>query len=179
MMPFKLLGGVMTGLLLIPVLVIGAIAGPSIDGEAIVPRDVSDLEAAVLRHPAIEFTLNARRDVTDGAVDARVLHLLLVLADEFQLGPVGPFVSGHSYYVKGTTRVSNHTFGRAVDILGVDGSVVSPTNHAARRLMEAILALPSALQPDELGGPWLLSNDRLRTFQKDHFDHIHAGWSSG
>ncbi|MGH2726443.1 MAG: hypothetical protein ACRDKS_05655, partial [Actinomycetota bacterium] len=73
-------------------------------------------------------------------------------------------------------RVSNHMFGRAVDILGVDGAPVSPTNPAAREVMEAILALPEWMQPHELGGPWVLANGRLRTFTKDHLDHVHVGW---
>jgi hypothetical protein len=180
---FKVIGASIAGLLLIPVLVIGAVAGGF--GDAAEPDqstqttlDIGELEAAVLTHPAIHLTANARRDVDNNTVDPRALHLLLLLAQSFELGPVGPFITGHSYYVKGTTRVSNHMFGRAVDILGVNGAPVSPSNPAARELMEAILALPDAMQPDELGGPWLLSNGRLQTFTSGHLDHAHAGWSS-
>ncbi|MEX2556590.1 MAG: hypothetical protein WEB06_13310 [Actinomycetota bacterium] len=177
----KVIAASLAGLLLIPVLVIGAVAGGfgDVDGaDANASLSVGELEAAVLAHPAIHLTPNARGDVSSGAIDPRVLRLLLVLAQSFELGPVGPLVSGHSYYVKGTTRVSNHMFGRAIDILGVNGVAVSVSNEAAREVMEAILALPDSLQPDELGGPWLLNNGRLWTFTKDHLDHIHAGWSS-
>lgn len=168
-------------LLLIPVLALGAIAGgfghiPDAYDHAAAVIGVGELEVAVLTHPAIHLTTNAHRDVEAGVVDPRVLHVLLALAERFELGPVGPFITGHSYYVKGTTRVSNHMLGRAVDILGVNGAPVSPSHPGARALMQAILALPEAVRPDELGGPWVMSSGGLRTFTKDHLDHIHAGW---
>lgn len=180
MTPLKVIAGSLAGLLLIPVLVIGAVAGGFGDaGDAnMVGPGAGELEALVLEHPAIHLTSAARGDVGEGTIDPRVLQLLLVLAQSFELGPVGPLISGHTYYVKDTTRVSNHMFGRAVDILGVNGAAVSPSNPAAREVMEAILALPASMQPDELGGPWLLNNGRLWTFTKDHLDHIHAGWQA-
>jgi hypothetical protein len=183
MTPLKVICASIAALLLIPVLVISAVAGgfgdvAEPDQDSAMSLELGELEAAILAHPAIHLTDNARRDIEAGSVDPRVMHLLLVLAQSFELGPVGPFITGHSYYVKGTSRVSNHVYGRAVDILGVNGAPVSPSNAAARELMDATLALPDAMQPDELGGPWLLTNGRLQTFQKDHFDHVHAGWGS-
>ena len=69
-------------------------------------------------------------------------------------------------------------YGRAADILGVDGAPVSIANPAAREVMEEILTLPSPLLPDELGGPWMLQSASVRTFTKDHGDHIHYGWGA-
>jgi len=169
----------LAGLLLIPVLVLGAVAGgfgDVNDSIELPAEDLGELEAAVLAHPAIHFTDAARGDVEAGLIDPRVLRVLLLVAQIHELGPVGPLITGHSYYVKDTLRVSNHMFGRAVDILGVDGAPVSPANPGAREVMEAILALPEFMQPHELGGPWVLTNGRLWTFTKDHLDHIHAGW---
>lgn len=181
----KVIGACLAGLLLIPVLVLGAVAGGFGDGSAsaVPPADVSvfdgdpgDLAQAVLSHPAIHLIGAARSDVEAGVVDARVLQLLLLLAQTHELGPVGPFVTGHSYYVKGTTRVSNHVYGRAVDILGVDGMPVSPANEAAREVMEQILTFPEPLAPDELGGPWVITVGSRSSFaDAAHRDHIHAG----
>lgn len=188
MTTIKLIAGSLAALLLVPVLVIGAMAGGFGDGAAAaggasdgaaLPGDLSDLQASVLAHPGIHLTPAARGDVESGIVDPRVLQVLLLIAQTHEFGPVGPFVTGHSYYVKGTTRVSNHAFGRAVDILGVDGAPVSPANEAARELMEQLLTLDPPLEPDEIGGPWIVSVGARSSFTNaDHLDHIHIGWDT-
>lgn len=166
-------------LLLLPVLVLGAFAGWGISDTQQPPSelgDAGDLVAAVLANPAIGLTPAARGDVEAGRVDPRILSILLAAAEEHTLDRVGPIITGHSYYVKGTTRVSNHVFGRAVDILVVDGAPVSPANLAARALMEQILELPAPLAPDELGGPWIISVGSRSSFADEaHADHVHAG----
>ncbi len=169
-------------LLLVPVLVLGA----SADGgsawsptEARLLGDRADLVAAVLGHPGIGLTPSARADVEAGRVDARILGILLAAAQERTLDRVGPAITGHSFYVRGTTRVSNHVSGRAIDILAVDGAPVSSTNLGARALMEQILTLPAPLAPDELGGPWVLSVGSRSSFSDAaHADHIHAGFDA-
>jgi len=182
--PLKVIAAAFAGLLLLPVLVIGAVAGGFGDSSGSVPLgevgDPADLMQAVLHNPAIALTPAARSDVASGAIDPRVLEVLLLIAQTHELAPVGPLITGHSYYVKGTTRVSNHVFGRAVDILGVDGAPVSPANEAAREVMQQILTLAPPLVPDELGGPWVISVDGHTSFTNAaHQDHIHIGWQSG
>jgi len=140
------------------------------------PCQDGELEAMVLSNPRIELSSFAAGDVAAGRIDPRVLEVLLVLAERFDLGSVGPLISGHSYFVAGTTTPSNHSFGRAVDISVVDGQAVSIYNPAARDAMELVLSLRPPLVPDELGGPWLLSHVGVRTFTQDHHDHIHIGW---
>ncbi len=135
-----------------------------------------ELEAMVLSNPRIELSSLAAGDVAAGRIDPRVLEVLLVLAERFDLGSVGPLISGHSYFVAGTTTPSNHSFGRAVDISVIDGQAVSIYNPAARDAMELVLSLQPPLLPDELGGPWLLYHAGVRTFTQDHHDHIHIGW---
>lgn len=189
MTALKVIGACLAGLLLlIPVLVLGAVVGGFGDGSAsavppagtAVPGgDSAELARAVLSHPAIHLTHAARGDVSSGLVDPRVLGVLLLVAQTHELGLVGPLVTGHSYYVKGTTRVSNHIFGRAVDIGGVDGMPVSPANEAAREVMEELLTLPDLLVPDEVGGPWLVSVGARSSFTNaDHQDHIHLGYAA-
>lgn len=174
----KLVATAFASLLLLPVLVLGAFAGSGISATqqtSTVIGDAGDLIAAVLGNPRIGLTSAARADVESGRVDPRILAILLAAAEEHTLDVVGPIITGHSYYVKGTTRVSNHVFGRAVDVLSVDGAPVSPENLAARALMVQILELPPPLRPDELGGPFPFDDPNVRTFVQDHLDHIHAG----
>ncbi len=140
------------------------------------PCQAGELEAMVLSNPRITFTSEAAGDVAEGRVDPRVLQVLLFLAEQHELGSVGPFITGHSYFVAGTTTPSNHAFGRAVDISVIDGQPVSIANPAALDAMEMILTLPPPLLPDELGGPWLLYHPSVRIFTRDHGDHLHIGW---
>jgi hypothetical protein len=141
--------------------------------------DSRSLELAVLTHPNIELRPEARVDLEAGLVDVRVVAALLALAAQHRLSAVGPFVTGHAVYVKGTTRVSNHAVGRAVDIPIIDGMAVSLTNEAARDAALLLLELPGELRPDEFGAPWDLPSASVDTFaDESHSGHLHAGWSS-
>jgi len=143
------------------------------------PCQAGELEAMVLSNPRIHLASLAVGDVAEGRVDPRVLQVLVYLAERHDLGSVGPLITGHSYFVDGTTTPSNHVFGRAVDISVIDGQAVSIYNPAARDAMEMVLTLPPPLLPDELGGPWLLPHpSSVAVFTRDHGDHLHIGWDS-
>jgi hypothetical protein len=143
------------------------------------PCQAGELEAMVLSHTRIHLGSLAVGDVAEGRVDPRVLQVLLLLAERHDLGSVGPLITGHSYFVAGTTSPSNHAFGRAVDISVLDGQAVSIYNAAARDAMEMVLSLRPPLLPDELGGPWLLSHpSSVAVFTRDHGDHLHIGWDT-
>ena len=62
-------------------------------------------------------------DLASGRLDLRVQSLLAVLAERHTIR-LSCLRTGHSRFVKGTTRVSNHTVWRAVDIDMVDGRPV-------------------------------------------------------
>lgn len=138
----------------------------------------SELAAAVLTDSSIGLRPSARSDVERGLVDARVLAMLLVTARHHRLDSVGPFVNGHSYFVAGTRRVSNHVYGRAVDISMVDSALVSTSNPAAFDLAALIANLPSPIRPTELGSPWRIEVEGVATFTKGHGQHLHAGFKS-
>lgn len=158
----------------LPVLALG---GLDSSGIGTVEAPTEDLVAQVLSHPDITLSRGAAADVRGGVADRRVLALLLILAEEHTLDWVGPIRTGHSYYVKGTNRVSNHVYGRAVDIIWVDGSPVTPSNLGALQATKTMLSLPSPLRPDQVGSPWMIPTDGVVVFTKDHHDHLHAGWS--
>jgi hypothetical protein len=138
--------------------------------------DAGALGQVVLSHPNIELRPEARADIEAGRVDGRLLGVLLFLASEHQLGSVGPFATGHSLYVEGTNRISNHAYGRAVDIPIVDGVAVSPSNQSARAAVESLLTLDELLRPDELGSPWHLASPGAFT-DSSHQDHLHVAHS--
>jgi hypothetical protein len=138
--------------------------------------DPGALGQAVLTHPNIELRPEARADIEAGLVDARVFGALLFLASEHRLGSVGPFVTGHSLYVEGSTTISNHAYGRAVDIPVVDGEAVSSSNQSAYAAAQSLLSLDEPLRPAELGSPWDFAYPGAFT-DSSHQDHLHVAHS--
>ena len=134
-----------------------------------------DVTGSLLNNPNIRLRPAARGDIENGLVDSRVLQLLVIAAEHHSI-VVGPFVTGHSYYVAGTTRPSNHSFGRAVDIAVVDGLPVSLSNLGARDVVETFGNLLPELRPTEIGSPWLVSFPKVSAIVSDHHDHLHAGY---
>jgi hypothetical protein len=148
-------------------LTVGAPGGPEAGAT------VDALAARVLADPAITLDPRARSDLEAGRVDARVSAVLLEAAAR---APISIWVmqTGHSYLtVNGT--VSNHSFGRGVDIGSVGGEVVSPTNEAARDLADALGRLPEAIRPTEIGTPWAIDEPGYFT-DTGHLDHLHVGF---
>jgi hypothetical protein len=84
--------------------------------------------------------------------------------------------SGHSWFVRGTRRVSNHSVWRGVDVDQVDGRPVSPSNTAARRLALWIGRGRAGVQPSEVGSPWNLG-DRPWFTDAAHQGHLHVGFA--
>lgn len=168
----KVIAASLVSFLAVAVMGLGSIATATDDfGD----RTYEELVGGVLNHPSIRLLPGARRDVEAGLIDPRVLRILLILAERHELSAVGPLVSGHSYYVKGANRPSNHVFGRAVDILSVDGARVGFANRGAFDAVQILGALEPPLRPSELGAPWPLDFPGITTFVKDHETHLHAG----
>jgi hypothetical protein len=108
-------------------------------------------------------------------LDRRVRALLVATASRHRVR-VSCLRTGHSRYVKGTTRVSNHTVWRAVDLNQVDGHPVSRTNHAARQLALWIGRGGAGVQPSEVGSPWAFAGRPWFT-DKAHQGHLHVGFA--
>ena len=135
-----------------------------------------DLGPLVLASGAVTLNARSRDDVASGQVDQRVLAMLLAISFDHEI-EVTVLRSGHSKYVKGTKRLSNHVSGRAVDIGAVDGRLVRQSNKAARSILDQLLALPNPIRPTEIGSPW--NTDAPETFtDSGHDDHLHIGFDS-
>jgi hypothetical protein len=108
-------------------------------------------------------------DLASGRLDLRVLA-------ERHTIRLSCLRSGHSRFVKGTTRVSNHTVWRAVDIDMVDGRPVSRRSRASRALAVWLDGLDGPLRPSEVGSPFRFGRRPYFT-DEGHQSHVHIGYS--
>jgi hypothetical protein len=115
-----------------------------------------------------------RADLASGRLDPRVTTLLATITTRSTIR-VSCIRTGHSHYVKGTRRVSNHTVWRAVDLDQVNGHPVHRGNQAARSLTLWLGRLPPPLRPAEVGSPWPLGG-RLYFSDAGHQGHLHIGY---
>ncbi len=113
-------------------------------------------------------------DLRSPRLDARVRELLAGAARRFLIR-VSCVHTGHSKYVKGTARVSNHYVWRAVDLDRVDGRPVGPGNARARALARWIGNLRGELRPSEVGSPWLFGPGPWFS-DAGHQGHVHVGY---
>jgi hypothetical protein len=113
-------------------------------------------------------------DYPSPRLDRRVRTLLVAAAGQYRIR-VSCLRTGHSWYVKGTRRVSNHSVWRGVDVDQVDGRPVSPSNTAARRLAVWIGQGRAGVQPSEVGSPWRLGGRPWFT-DAGHQGHLHVGF---
>lgn len=148
-------------------------------GGSLPPAPAKPLSApaqAVLDSDRINLPDPARRDIEGGAVDNRVLQVLLGLAEQRTLD-VTVFASGHPRNVFGLNRVSNHTVGRAVDIWAVDGMPVITQQEQSGPLYPLMRPLLSQ-GITELGTPWDVDGPKAgASFTNTvHLDHLHLGF---
>jgi hypothetical protein len=143
-----------------------AAGGPSASSGVRPPAGLTFTDAAGCR-PA--------GDYPSPRLDRRVRELLVAIATHHRIR-VSCIRTGHSWYVKGTGRVSNHTVWRAVDVDQVDGQPVSPSNAAALELARWIGRGGAGVQPSEVGSPWAFGRRPWFT-DPGHQDHLHVGFA--
>lgn len=144
--------------------------------EAAMVAGVGDVRLLV-DHPNLSLSPAPRQDLLDGVVDQRVVDFLAWAVQSHQVA-VSVLKSGHSQFVAGTSRTSNHWYGRGLDIYAVDGEVVSFDSPAARALAIEAMGLVPPGRPSEIGLPWAdLTGDPGVFSDSSHQDHLHFGWS--
>jgi hypothetical protein len=133
---------------------------------------------ALVTNPRIATTAShgchPAADLASGNLDLRVQSLLAVIAERHEIR-LSCLRTGHSRFVKGTTRVSNHTVWRAVDIDMVDGRRVSKASRAARTLVVWLDGLQGPLRPSEIGSPFRIGHRPYFT-DEGHQGHVHVGY---
>ncbi len=115
-------------------------------------------------------------DITSGALDPRLVALLGAITQEHQI-TVSALRSDHSQYTT-EGNLSNHYFGRAVDIAAVDGVSCTDTAVTApcAELGTTLAYLPEPAHPSELIYCFDLDGPGAAFARADHCDHVHAGY---
>jgi Transglycosylase SLT domain len=119
-------------------------------------------------------------DIQSGAVDPRILNLIGAISQQHTI-TISSLRSDHSK-MTASGNVSNHYYGRAMDIAAIDGvpctnvSPDGPCGIIARQLG----ALPPGQEPTELIYCWDPDGPANPNgfAQADHCDHIHVGFNS-
>jgi hypothetical protein len=117
------------------------------------------------------------QDIENGVLDERIMALLAVMTQEHQI-TISSLRSDHSQ-MTASGNVSNHYYGRAMDIAAVDGvscTDVSPSSPCAELGFQLAQMAPP-LHPDELIYCFDLDGLGPAFAMADHCDHIHAGFS--
>jgi Transglycosylase SLT domain len=116
------------------------------------------------------------QDLTTGALDPRIVGLIGAITQEHQL-TISSLRSDHSQFtVEG--GVSNHYYGRAMDIAAVDGvscTDTSPDGPCAE-LAGTLAYLPAPAHPTELIYCFDVDGPGPAFARADHCDHVHAGY---
>jgi hypothetical protein len=115
-------------------------------------------------------------DIKRGALDPRLMRLLGMITQTHQV-TVTSLRSDHSpLTVEG--NVSNHYYGRAVDIAAVDGvpcTDTAPTSPCAQ-LGRTLTLMPVTVHPTELIYCFDLDGPGTAFARADHCDHLHVGF---
>jgi hypothetical protein len=121
----------------------------------------------------VSFDASGIADLDAGRIDPRLVSVLLDLSHEHKL-VVSAMASDHGEYTANGS-VSNHYYGRAVDLASVDGKPVDSSNEAAKAIAIKLSQLDPSIRPTEIGSPWALSGSAYFT-DADHQNHLHIGF---
>jgi membrane-bound lytic murein transglycosylase B len=116
------------------------------------------------------------RDLTSGAIDPRIVGLIGAITQKHEI-TISALRSDHSMYTA-SGNVSNHYFGRAMDVAAVDG--VSCTDTAVdapcANLARTLAYLPAPMHPTELIYCFDVDGPGEAFALPDHCDHVHVGF---
>jgi hypothetical protein len=119
-----------------------------------------------------------KQDLDSGAIDPRIVGLIGAITQSHQI-TISSLRSDHSMYtVEG--GISNHYYGRAMDIAAVDGvscTDTAPTSPCGE-LAQTLASLPAPAMPTELIYCYDVDGPGPAFARSDHCDHIHAGYDS-
>jgi Transglycosylase SLT domain len=118
----------------------------------------------------------AQEDLANGLIDPRVVGLLGAITQGHQVA-ISSLRSDHSMYTA-EGGVSNHYYGRAMDIAAVDGvscTDTAPTSPCGE-LALTLSQLPAPAMPTELIYCFDVDGAGPAFARSDHCDHVHAGY---
>ncbi|HEX6021407.1 MAG TPA: CHAP domain-containing protein, partial [Solirubrobacter sp.] len=112
-------------------------------------------------------------DIKAGRIDPRVVAVLAKLSQEHEI-KVSCMCSDHSKLTAGGS-ISNHFYGRGLDIAAIDGEIVGPGSTLAREVASELSSLDPNYRPNEIGSPWAISGPGYFT-DAAHQNHLHIGF---
>ena len=119
-----------------------------------------------------------RADIAKGNIDRRVLVVLEYLAYSGLKPTVTALHCGHDFYTS-SGNVSEHSYGDAVDIGAINGTVITGhqgpgtiTETTIRRLLQ----LGGALRPHQIISLMTFAGADNTLSLPDHYNHIHVGF---
>jgi len=133
----------------------------------------SEQTLELLHNHRVTLDADGIADLQAGRIDPRVVSLLNALSREHTIA-VSAMCSDHPKLTTGGS-ISNHFYGRALDIATVDGKPVGPDNDAANAIARELATLDPAIRPSEIGSPWALSGPAYFT-DGSHQNHLHIAY---
>ena len=121
---------------------------------------------ALLENKNIVFDDVGVSDIKAGKIDPRVIGVLTKLSQEHKI-TVSCMCSDHDKFTAGGS-VSNHSFGRGLDIAAIDGEIVSPSSPLAREIASELSSFDPSIRPDEIGSPVRHQRARLLHRRRPH-----------
>jgi Transglycosylase SLT domain len=117
-----------------------------------------------------------KHDLDSGAIDPRIVGLLGAITQSHQI-TISALRSDHSEYTS-EGNVSNHYYGRAMDIAAVDGVSCTDTAPTAPcgELATTLSQLPAPAMPTELIYCYDVDGPGPAFARSDHCDHVHVGY---
>ena len=130
---------------------------------------------ALLENKNIVFDDVGVSDIKAGKIDPRVIAVLTKLSQEHKI-TVSCMCSDHPTLTAGGS-VSNHSFGRGLDIAAIDGEIVSPSSPLAREIASELSSFDPEIRPDEIGSPFAINGPGYFT-DAAHMNHVHVGFKT-
>jgi len=117
-----------------------------------------------------------KQDLDSGAIDPRIVGLLGAITQSHQI-TISALRSDHSEYTS-EGNISNHYYGRAMDIASVDGVSCTDTSPTAPcgELARTLSQLPAPAMPTELIYCFDVDGPGPAFARADHCDHVHVGY---
>jgi hypothetical protein len=117
-----------------------------------------------------------KQDLDSGAIDPRIVGLLGAITQSHQI-TISALRSDHSEYTT-EGNISNHYYGRAMDIASVDGVSCTDTAPTAPcgELARTLSQLPAPAMPTELIYCFDVDGPGPAFARADHCDHVHVGY---
>ena len=133
-----------------------------------------DAEArALLENDNVVLDRDGVADIKAGRIDPRIVGVLTRLSRDHKI-VVSCMCSDHPR-LAASGFVSNHTYGRGMDIASIDGQTVGPGSSLARKVASELSRLAPSIRPDEIGSPFSIGRPGYFT-DAAHQNHIHVGF---